>query len=148
MDMTFASAIGSARAALDLIKLAVAARDDVKVQAALIDANTRLLELSMAALALSEKITALQSELAATQRDKAQIEAKLNDRASYTLHEVRSGAFVYAPKDASSGEEPMHYLCQHCYDNGVKSILRSMDSPMLGRSLECAIDPRHSITQL
>ena len=146
--MELAAALASARTALELIKLGVAARDEAKVQAALIEANMRLLDLSTAALSLAEKNGALVAQLAAAQSENRQIKAKLDDRAAYALHEVRPGAFVYAAKAAGDGSKPAHYLCQPCYDKGIKTVLRRIEGSTIGNLLECAADRRHDVTQL
>jgi hypothetical protein len=121
--LEFSAALSAARASLDLLKGAVAARDDAKIQAAIADMATRLTDATLAALSSAEKASSLQAQLQALQRDKEGLEAKLVERSMYELHEVRPGAFVYKLKAQAQGENPPHYLCQHCYDKGIKSIL-------------------------
>lgn len=146
MDLGIPAAVGAIRASLEIARLAVNARDDAKVQTALIDANMKLLDLSTAALALSEKNNALLASLAALQREKDQIESKLEERAQYELCEVVAGSFVYARKAANGDVQPMPYLCQPCYDKGVKTILRAVDRHMFGPAFQCVENDAHTIS--
>jgi len=119
-------ALTAARALAELAKVAIDARDDAKAKAAIADLQSKLFDATSAALAMAEKASALQTALSEAQREKAEIEAKLHDRASYALHEIRPGAFVYAAKAGGdvAADRPAHYLCQPCYDKGVKAVLR------------------------
>ena len=133
--MELGTAIASARATFELLRLAVLARDDAKLQAATYEMNEKLRAMSETAMAYVEKNAALVSENAELKlsnavnlQAKADIERRLRDRENYVLHEIRTGAFVYAPKPGVQGHEtPAHYLCQNCYDKGVKSVLRLSD---------------------
>jgi len=119
-------ALTAARALAELAKVAIDARDDAKAKGAIADLQSKLFDATSAALAMAEKASALQTALSEAQREKGEIEAKLSDRASYALHEIRPGAFVYAAKAGGDGaaDRPAHYLCQPCYDKGIKAILR------------------------
>lgn len=123
--MDIQTAIAAAGAGLQLIKGSIAARDDAKVQAALFDVQERLLAISTASLALVGDAARFQALLHEAQREKRELEAKLEERAAYTLHEIRPGAFCYAAKPEADGLQPHHYLCQLCYDKGIKSVLRA-----------------------
>ncbi|MEN9316503.1 MAG: hypothetical protein RIS35_2896 [Pseudomonadota bacterium] len=118
-------ALTGARALLDTARAAIEARDNAKVQAALSDLQTKLHDATSAALASAERAMDLQTALVAAQRANADLEAKLADRTLYRLHELRPGAFVYAAQRSGEGvDPPQHYICQNCYDKGVKSVLR------------------------
>lgn len=104
-----------------LAKSALEARDDAKVQSALIDLNAKLHDLSLSALASVEKAGTLQTELAAAREEARRLQAVLDERASYALKELRAGACAYV---STRDDVPQHFLCQPCYDKGVKAILR------------------------
>jgi len=123
--MELATAMASARAALDLLQLGVQARDDAKLKAATTELSARLFDITQKALLLQERNAALVEAHAVQVRRIAELEQKAMDRESYVLHEARRGAFVYAPRPGHHGADvPPHYLCQPCYDAGVKSMLR------------------------
>jgi len=53
-----------------------------------------------------------------------ELQAKLAERSRYELYELAPGKLVYAPKPDANDAQPAHYLCQNCYDKGIKSVLR------------------------
>lgn len=44
--------------------------------------------------------------------------------ARYELYKLQSGAMVYKLKAEYHAEEPSHFICAHCYGDGVISILQ------------------------
>jgi hypothetical protein len=139
------AALSSARALLDLVKGAVDMRDDAKAKAALAELQTKLFDATSAALAMAEKAAALQTALSEAQREKSEIEAQIKDRAAYALHELVPGAHVYASQPVAGGADgPVHYLCQPCYDKGVKAILRSVPAGVgLNAKWVCPEEQQH-----
>ena len=47
-----------------------------------------------------------------------------NEKERYELKELAPGTFVYRLKPGLEPSEPVHDLCPHCYQQGVKSILQ------------------------
>jgi len=129
--VTAMSALGSA---LGFAKSALEARDEAKINAALADINQKHLDLSMAALQLAEKLGSLQSTNAELQREIAELRSAKSERERYVLHEVTAGAFCYRANPGKSGTEPEHYLCQPCYDQGIKSVMRFYETSGMGIS--------------
>lgn len=142
-----AGALASARAAFDLLKVAVDARDQLKLQAAMAELQSKLMDSMSAGLAAAEKAAALQAQLLGLEREKAEIERQLREREQYALHELVPGAFVYASKLVAQGNGvPLHYLCQPCFDKGVKSVLRRIEGHLgLSESWMCVMVDAHSI---
>lgn len=139
----FSALVQSARAVTDIARGALDARDHAKAKEAVAELQGKLHEIMSAALASAEKAAALQAALSQAEREKAEIKAKVEDRALYKLHAVRPGAHVYAPKETVDGTQPAHCLCQPCYDKGNKVVLRaSLD----GRLLQCPEEAKHNIT--
>jgi hypothetical protein len=116
----------SGKAMLDVVKLAIAARDDAKIQQALGEMAARMTEIAMSALAAAEKSGALHAQLLEANAEKAVLANRLAERAMYAMHEIRPGAFAYRLLDARPNgvQHPTHYLCQPCYDKGAKAVLR------------------------
>lgn len=123
--MDIAAAISSTATMLGLAKSAIAARDESKAQQAITEVQLKLLEVSNAALSLSQTNIALTDEIR-TLKDKArQLEMKASERDGYTLTEACPGTYAYkSSHDQDAGNTKSHYLCQPCYDKGVKSVLR------------------------
>ena len=121
-----ATALASIQTTVDLIKAGIEARDQGKVRAAVADLSARYADLSMAALALSEKLRAVDASLAQLERENRELRKQLEERLAYKLYEVKPGLFCYRFEPSADSEEPAHYLCQPCYDKGVKSVMRQV----------------------
>lgn len=123
--LDIASAISGATAMLGIAKGAIAARDDFKAQQALGDVQTKLLEITTAALALSQTNIALTDEIRLLKDEAHNSQMKARERERYLITELGTGTYAYKSQPAEEGtSEPLHYLCQPCYDKGVKTILR------------------------
>ena len=143
------AALTGARTALGLAKVAIDARDHAKIQEALVEANAKLIDAMSAALASAEKAAALESQLRSLEREKADIERQLRERIQYALHELVPGAFVYASKPGMEGNEmPQHYICQPCFDKGIKSVFRFVrsDVELLDSRWVCPEGSGHNIS--
>lgn len=144
----FTSAWASLKAAADMLKIGVDARDDAKVKAATIELREKLFELSGVAMNYVSENAALTLEIAALKLTQAkELEAKTaaedwrRERERYALHALASGVLAYAVKPGQEREgEPLHYACQPCLDKHVKSILQPQN-----RLLICPADTRHNI---
>lgn len=126
-----AAAISSTTALLGIAKGAIAARDDAKAQQALTDVQLKLSEVTMAALSMSQANITLTDEIRLLKDQAHQAQMKARDREGYEISEVRPGAHAYKSKPSEEGAGvPLHYLCQPCYDKGVKAMLRTVEGPM------------------
>lgn len=125
------AAIGSLRLAKDIGNAAIELRDwnqlageMAKINGELLKAQEALFTHSSSLLELQEKYTQVVNELRKAQEIIA-------ERERYALFEIGSGKFVYRLNTLPSvGEaaaptaiEPMHYLCQPCFDLGRKMVL-------------------------
>ncbi|MXN31030.1 hypothetical protein [Delftia sp. CH05] len=120
-----AAAISSTATMLGIAKGAIAARDDAKAQQAITEVQLKLLEVSTAALSLSQANISLTDEIRALKNKAEQLEMKASEREGYVLSEVCPGAYAYQPRPGQHrADDVPHYLCQVCYDKGVKSVLR------------------------
>jgi hypothetical protein len=57
----------------------------------------------------------------------ARIKAWEAEKQRYQLIAPWPGCFVYALKETSKGTEPPHWICEHCYQDGRKSILQNSE---------------------
>lgn len=93
------------------------ARDDAKLQSALLDMAERLLAFREAA----EKLALENDKLKADLRD---VRQQLMDRENYGVHEVAPGFFALRYKVAAEDDTPLHYICQPCASLGRKVVLQ------------------------
>jgi len=124
--LEISSALAGARGLVDLASTALAARDHAKVQEALQGLNEKLLALTTVALANAEKAMTLQASLVEAQHINAELERQIADRERYRLQAITPGAFAYRSQPQAEGDDPAHYLCQPCYDKGIKAVLREI----------------------
>lgn len=132
------TAIASARALIDIAKAGLEARDDAKVQAALIDLNAKLLDASTAALDSLSKASKLHVELSQLKEAHASLQRRLDEKDSYRLSSVAFGKHAYElkPELAQQGNQH-HYVCQGCFDAGKKFVLQFDSSEHFGSSFFC-----------
>lgn len=146
--LDIASAVASANAMLTLAKGAIAARDEFKAQQSISDAQGKLLEITTAALSLSQTNIALTDEIRALKDAAHELEVKARDRQGYALAEVCPGAHAYKSQPGEEGADiPLHYLCQPCYDKGVKAVLRFHQQDGWGKEWACPEESKHVIRQ-
>jgi hypothetical protein len=133
MDM---ASIGIAFTALDTIRkglgAAIELRDFNKAATELAKLNEALISAQTALLAQNTALFDLQQEKFETAEKLRKAEESLAERGRYSLFELTSGNYAYrvnvAPQQSGSSEpgssEPMHYLCQPCFDSGRKVVLQ------------------------
>ncbi|MER2537658.1 MAG: hypothetical protein ABTQ26_00300 [Azonexus sp.] len=144
--MEIGAAISSLSAAFGIAKSAMEARDEVKAQAAIADFNAKHIALSMAALDLVEKLNTLLRTNHDLETKIAEHQRKTGERDNYSLHELAPGRFAYRFKPADVSGDPVHYVCQLCYDKGIKSVLRLQEaSEYTSRYLSCLEASAHDL---
>ncbi|HBZ46439.1 MAG TPA: hypothetical protein DEO93_03890 [Stenotrophomonas sp.] len=130
------ASIGTAFTAIDLIRkglsAAIEVRDFNKAAAELAKLNEALIGAQTALLAQNATLFDLQREKFETTEKLRKAEEALAERGRYSLFELTTGNYVYrvnlTPQKSGSSEpgssEPMHYLCQACFDGGRKVVLQ------------------------
>ncbi|HDS1216241.1 TPA: hypothetical protein QEF70_002715 [Stenotrophomonas maltophilia] len=133
MDLT---SISTAFTAIDLIRKGLSAAIDVrdfnKAAAELSKLNEALISAQTALLAQNGALFELQREKFQATEKLRELEEALAERGRYSLVELAAGHFAYRvnviPKEGGasqpSGAQPVHHLCQPCFDKGVKSVLQ------------------------
>lgn len=137
--MELMAAMSALSTALGIAKTAVEARDEAKINVALAEINTKQLALSMAALHLAESLSACQAAKSDLERENRDLVRELDDRKRYVLHALAPGRIAYRFAPLPDSLEPEHYLCQLCYDQGIKSVMRLNEaSEWTSRHYACA----------
>jgi hypothetical protein len=136
------AALGGLKSSVDLIRLAVSARDESKALAAVADLQERLLGAYGAGLNAAQKASELESELQEARREIAKLQNELRQQRQLELFELVEGAVVYRQKPENGAPPSAFYFCQVCFDKGVRSILK----PSFDRTLLlCGDAPAHNL---
>lgn len=131
MDFSqFAALLQGTKTIADLLSASIEARDQLKVAeltAELHDriarANSAVLDIQSKYLVSVEKCAALLEESLAMRERIAEITKRASEADNYLLAELATNCWAYRIKPEKQGSDRPHYLCQPCYDKGVKSVL-------------------------
>ncbi|WP_285414630.1 hypothetical protein [Variovorax sp. efr-133-TYG-130] len=127
MDITLLTGLASSlKTTYDLGVAAVGIRDANKLALTVSEMNQKLLSAQHAVFGALNESMELQKRLLESEELNKQLQAKLSERGRYSLAEVCFGNFAYVstPNDSTPNPEPVHYVCQACFDKGQKSVLR------------------------
>jgi cell division protein FtsB len=104
--------------------------------------NGELLKAQESLFNLSTQLNQLQQEHHDTERQLRDAQDRLAERGRYELFELSDGVFVYRSSQGNSADgtgEPVHCLCQPCFDKGTKAVLRKNNVPWGTITLQCPI---------
>jgi hypothetical protein len=152
MDLSIITAAVSAlSAAKELGKAALGVRDFNEVAPVIAQLNDQLLKAQDALFRHNAELLSLQQEQFETAKKLREMEEALTQRGRYSLVELSRGHFAYrvniAPVNSDVGNpvsaEPLHHVCQPCFDKGVKAVLQrhsfygaiSLDCPICGKGV-------------
>jgi DNA-directed RNA polymerase subunit RPC12/RpoP len=132
----------------DYVESAKAMYDGVKTlidQDEQLQANQHLHELLSLANTAKFEAMELQDRCSALRREAEQLNQELvklrnwfeDEKPKYQLHELAPNALVYALKPVEQPSGPTHYLCAHCYNRSIKSILQADGHTGFERKLVC-----------
>lgn len=133
MDFTsFFAATSALASAKEILSGAVDLRDMSKLTTLITEANAKLLQTQEALLTNQAQMANLQKEHFETREKLRVVEERLAQKARYSLFEISDGNFVYrvnlspVPGDVGNpvSSEPLHYVCQSCFDKGIKVVLQ------------------------
>ena len=107
--------------------------------------NGELLKAQDALFAHNASLLELHGKYADACDELRKMKDAMNERGRYALFEIGAGKFAYRLKVGGTGEavavpgtnEPMHYLCQPCFDVGRKMVLRLYRDASDGPGAEC-----------
>jgi hypothetical protein len=102
--------------------------------------SAKVAELARLIVEIGQKLFASKAEQAALVARIDELEAEIlrlkeweHEKHRYDLYERVPGTFTYRIKPSAQGEEPLHELCAHCYQQGVKSLLQKSPPNPSGR---------------
>lgn len=118
-------AFGGLKSAAELAQSLLTLKTDSAV-------STKAVELNRIIFDIQQKMFSIQADYAALLSRTGDLEAEIRDlknweeeKQRYQLHELVPGTFTHRLKPDCQGSEPLHDLCENCYQNGVKSILQA-----------------------
>jgi chromosome segregation ATPase len=136
------AAFGAIKCAVDLLKSVNEAKTEV-------EKNNITLALQGQLLELQSRLSSIQSNYDQLYSQKQEIEAELKKlierRDNYVLIGIGNGSYAYDYVGKTGGEfGAHHYLCQLCFDKGIKSVLHGFTAN--GRQYyECKESESHRI---
>jgi hypothetical protein len=137
------SAVGSGFSALQGLRAIATTllevRDFTKLAGIQGDLQQKILDVQGAMLDLQATLSAKSDAFETLKARTTQLENAARERERYELYEIRPGAFVYRRREEVPPIEPRHYLCQQCFDKGVKAVMRSIDSAHFGPRQQCPV---------
>lgn len=138
VDMTdVAGGLSALKTASEIVQALLGIRDAKAFGAKAFELQRVLLEAHGHALAAYTANAQCAERVRQLERRLAEMENWEREQQRYELKEFPGGALAYAVKEAMRGEEPAHYLCAGCMQNGKKSILQGHTSGFGGHHLAC-----------
>lgn len=146
MDFSLISAAASSlRMATEIGAAALSLRDFNQLASEMAKMNGELLKAQQALFAHQTTLLDIQAKYAEATKELAQAHHTLQQRERYALFEIGAGKFVYRSQPAQGQEnsgiaitgEPVHYLCQSCFDAGRKLVLQLFPDAADGPVAQC-----------
>ncbi len=124
MIASISAAINSLKAMKDIVQGMIEIKSLADVQTKIIELQNQILLAQGNALDAKAEYSALLDQVEALQKEIARLKAWEQERAKYVLKEVSQGNFAYVLKDDTKAEEPKHWLCCQCFNDGYKSVVQ------------------------
>ena len=136
VDMTTIGVVAtSLNTIVNITKAMKDVQDATLIQGKVFELQRAIIDAQQSVFAANEERTALIERVRELEAQIAHMEAWSAEKQRYELKAVSPGSFAYALKSEAHGSEPMHYLCQACYEQGKKRILQTKTSSEPGRQL-------------
>jgi len=125
-DMTLIQgAVMSLKAAGDIAKGLLHLQSLAEVQTKVIELQSAILAAQSGALAAQSQQSTMIQRVRDLEEEIAHVKAWEEQKQRYQLIEPWNGCFVYALKELCKGTEIPHWICEHCYQDGRKSIIQN-----------------------
>jgi hypothetical protein len=90
--------------------------------------NTAVIELQEKILSAREQQTMLAERIRELEEQVAQFEKWETEKQRYELDSLPPGVHVYTLKEDMAAGEPLHHICQTCYQHAKKSVLNQSET--------------------
>lgn len=148
MDWTAIGGIATSLAtARDITKGMSALRDSTLINERTAALMEQLLKAQEGLLAHNSALLQIQGEHFEACEKLRKLEEAARERGRYTPFEITPGNFAYRvnlpPEQSGANEpgaaEPLHYLCQPCFDSGRKVMLNFRKLHLRGNTWSCSV---------
>ena len=117
-------ALGALQTASNIVKTFAGLRSDTERSAKLVELNNQIMAAQTGAIQANAAQAKLIDRVGNLEKELIRHETWTAEKQRYELKEIALGSFAYALKKEAQGSEPMHFICQTCYENGKKRILQ------------------------
>jgi hypothetical protein len=125
-DMTLINqTFTSLQSASQLVKALIGLRDSAMIDSKVIELRDHLIEAQGSMMQAQMQQSALIQEVQGLKQQIMDLENWNEEKQRYQLIPPWPGCFVYALKESCKGGEPAHWICEHCYQEGRKSLLHN-----------------------
>jgi hypothetical protein len=108
------------------IQKLIETRDLVKFGDVLGKVHAQVLSAQQGALAAQAREATLSEEIRTLKKHVADLEAWEAEKQRYELVALAPNVMAFSIKEAVRGNEPPHYVCANCYQEGKKSFLNQL----------------------
>lgn len=117
-------AFGGLKEATALLKTFNQLKTDAQIAEKNIALNQLIAQIQQDLFAAQTAYSAVCAEKDQLEKQLMQMENWAREQQRYQLHQMTAGGLTFRIKESVRGSEPVHDLCAHCYQNGIKSILQ------------------------
>lgn len=149
MDIsTLVASVGHIKELADLL---IGERDRQKLAAIKLELTEEALRAKAHLLEVSEATISKDAVIQALRQQIDEMHARQREKERYVLREISAGRGAFAYQLRPSGElaersdEPPHFLCQPCFELGLKSVLRLEHFNNGSQALACPANQLHHI---
>ena len=115
--------MGSAKAALDILKGVQSLQTEAAKNQAVIDIQRHVIETQQGLTVSLKRIDELEAEI-------VHLKDWSSEKQNYELADTGQGSLAYHRKEGLEPPEPPHWICPQCYEDGKKSILKHEALPI------------------
>ncbi|WP_446471134.1 hypothetical protein [Xenorhabdus stockiae] len=124
MITAIAASLTAIKESIGLVKVIGEAQSAAEIQKATYELNQQLINIQMENLKLVDLISSQKQEIMSLNEKLSNIDLFETQAEKYCPKMLESGTFTYASsEDVEKGIEP-HYLCAHCHQKRVISVLQ------------------------
>jgi hypothetical protein len=116
--------LSALQSAANIIKTLTSLRSSGNDSAKIIELGQHIIAAQNSAIEAKTTQSALIDHIRELERTIADFETWDAEKKRYELKSLAPGSFAYALKPEVQSSEPVHYICQCCYENRKKSILQ------------------------
>lgn len=129
-------ALSSLSVALNVAKSLVGIRDFAKLQEALVQFNSAIIDAQSKIISSQNVQSALTASVDELEKECVRLKNWKAEREKYTRKEIGPGAFVYIANDYVGKFQSAHKYCCDCFDSYKKSTLQQ-SKPSINIKLSC-----------